>query len=579
MTRADIIINNPIERIMASYGVEVSTRTPNGFMVRCPFHEDSNPSLSVDTAKGLFHCHGCKVAGSVIDFVRLKENISPGEAMRKLAPEATTQRFTPTPTAISKPREAVEGEPKKEARIVAEYSYRDATGQELYQVVRMEPKDFRQRHKVDGKWVWNMQGVDRVLYNLPAILTAKNSFIWVVEGEKDAENLKKCGFISTCNVGGAGKWLEGYTESLAGKEVVICGDNDEAGRKHVATVIESIANAVKCIHLVKIPSPHKDASDFMAAFPNTETAAEQLFALFEDATVLNRGVEVPVRTMAELEREYQQSIETAKTGSYSLSRWLPDLGKQLRSLVPGELVTILAGTSVGKTACLQNIALSARPIPTLLFELELPGSLTFERFVSLATKIPSWRVEQLYASAKSSEADWRKGKSLDHVSVCTRPRLSPEDIERIILQTELKTGTRPVLVLVDYMGLIQGSGKSRYEKTSDNAEALRIIAKATKTIIILASQISRKGSDMGPEVFLSDAKDSGSIENSSSLLIGAWRDPDDKTKLHMKILKNTKGITGVQTVCNFDGATMTIASLEPPQLKPLVDERDVPVYR
>lgn len=557
MNREDIIRTNPIEQVVRSYGCEPGKKTATGFMLKCPFHDDKNPSLSVDVVKGLFKCFGCDASGSVIDFVRLKEGLSPVEAMKRLSPEENK----PAPP------------PSKDAKISSIYSYRDELGNELYQVVRMEPKDFRQRHQEKGQWVWNMQGVNRVLYNLPAVLKAKSAFIWIVEGEKDADNLKKCGFVATCNVGGAGKWMDGYTESLRGKEIILCGDNDEAGAKHVSVVINSISKSVKCIHLVKIPDPHKDASDFIATFPDFESAAKALFELFENATVLTQGVEVPVQTMAELELEYGRHVEASKEASYSLGQWLPSLRYDVRKLTAGELVAIVAGTSVGKTACLQNIAISAAPLPVLLFEVELPGTLTFERFAALAMNRSSFSIENDFLGNK--DVDWKSTGKLNHIAVCSKPKVNTEDIERIIMQTELKTGYRPKIVLLDYIGLVQGKGNSRYEKLSNVAEELRVIAKATKTVIILASQTSRKKADDDAAVSLSDAKDSGSIENSASLVLGAWRDPEDKYLLHIKVLKNTKGPTGKEVMCNFECSTMRINERTNSQ----ISQEDLPHYQ
>ena len=226
----------------------------------------------------------------------------------------------------------------------------------------------------------------RVLYNLPLILKSNSQFVWIVEGEKDADNLKKCGFVSTCNVGGAGKWLDGYTDSLKGKEVILCGDNDAAGRKHVGMVLESICKHVKTVRRIEVPSPRKDVSDFIASFHDYESAARELFALFESAVVLTQGVAVPVQTITEIEADYKRHVELCKTSTIQLDRWIPSFRSTVRGLVPGELVTVLAATAVGKTVCLQNIAIAAAPIPTLVFELELPSTLIFERFVSSASQ-------------------------------------------------------------------------------------------------------------------------------------------------------------------------------------------------
>jgi hypothetical protein len=45
--------------------------------------------------------------------------------------------------------------------IVATFSYTDEAGKELFQVVRYDPKDFRQRRQGPNGWVWNVKGVRR----------------------------------------------------------------------------------------------------------------------------------------------------------------------------------------------------------------------------------------------------------------------------------------------------------------------------------------------------------------------------------------------------------------------------------
>ena len=59
------------------YGIEVRR---NG-MACCPFHDDKNPSMKVDTR---FHCFGCGADGDVIDFTSRLYDLSPKEAAEKL---------------------------------------------------------------------------------------------------------------------------------------------------------------------------------------------------------------------------------------------------------------------------------------------------------------------------------------------------------------------------------------------------------------------------------------------------------------------------------------------------------------
>jgi hypothetical protein len=104
---------------------------------------------------------------------------------------------------------------------VCAYDYHDASGKLVFQVCRYSNKDFRQRHPdptKPGKWLWNMDGVRRVLYRLPEVLKAKKHghAITIAEGEKDVNELAQRGIVATCNVGGAGKWRKDYSESLRG---------------------------------------------------------------------------------------------------------------------------------------------------------------------------------------------------------------------------------------------------------------------------------------------------------------------------------------------------------------------------
>jgi len=62
-------------------------------LIKCPFHDDKDPSLKVYTNTNTFNCFGCGKAGDVIEFIQLKENCSKHEAiLRAKSPErpATT---------------------------------------------------------------------------------------------------------------------------------------------------------------------------------------------------------------------------------------------------------------------------------------------------------------------------------------------------------------------------------------------------------------------------------------------------------------------------------------------------------
>jgi hypothetical protein len=105
-------------------------------------------------------------------------------------------------------------------RIVATYDYTDEHGELLYQTVRFEPEDFKQRRPgPGGEWAWK-KGPRQVLYRLPEMLEAP--IVFVVEGEKDVETLRSHGFVATTNAGGANApWLPAFTDSLGGRQVIL----------------------------------------------------------------------------------------------------------------------------------------------------------------------------------------------------------------------------------------------------------------------------------------------------------------------------------------------------------------------
>jgi 5S rRNA maturation endonuclease (ribonuclease M5) len=209
-------------------------RVGANYMARCPAHEDKNPSLSIAEKNGkiLLHCHaGCS-----------------SEAVCAAMDLDVADLFTDS---------------RKDSgpRIVETYLYDDEEGNALFEVVRYDPKGFRQR-KPDGKggWTWNVNGVRRVPFRLRQVLAAEN--IIVVEGEKDVKTAWDFDLIATCNPGGAGKWKDEYSEFLREKNVTIIPDADEPGRKHAEQVARSLAGKAASVSICNLPESIKDLSEW-----------------------------------------------------------------------------------------------------------------------------------------------------------------------------------------------------------------------------------------------------------------------------------------------------------------------------
>lgn len=244
-----------------------------GVEARCPAHDDTNPSLSVTEGRDgrcLLKCHaGCEQAEVVAALGLDWEALFPprDEPVERKMPDAP-------------------------AREVESYTYTDEHGQPLFQVVRMEPKSFRQRRWEDGRWQWGLGDTRRVLYRLPEVLAAlaRNEVVFVVEGEKDVHALEREGKVATTLPGGAGKWRDEYTQTLAGlsHRIVVIGDDDEPhrttgrreGHLHAADVWRRLTGKVGQV-IARLPAEgFKDVSDQLAAgVPFTSSTLRRLPAV------------------------------------------------------------------------------------------------------------------------------------------------------------------------------------------------------------------------------------------------------------------------------------------------------------
>lgn len=537
-------------------------RAGKDFVALCPFHEEKNASFHIHPDTDRYHCFGCGADGTIIDLVMGLDGLTLPAALEKLGgPMERNGNSRNGHSAAREPQEPPPARERPKGPPAACYDYQDEKGAVLYQVRRFNladgKKTFQQCQWKAGEWVYEMKGARMVLFNLPAVVKA--DYVWIVEGEKDALTIGSINMTATTIAGGSqAKWSLGYSETLRGKNLLICGDNDEAGQKHIERIKAETKDFARTTRVVEVPKEFKDVTEYRESFAALSDFADALVARAETAEPTIKGFRVPVRSMEEMERNYQDFAKRKDRAVLSLGSWLPSLGC-IRPLVGGELVSIIGDTGIGKTMVLQNIALSTT-ITTLLFELELPDTLTFERFAAMATKTAGGHVYSQYAHMDAT-VPWRETKKLDHIHVCGESRITPEDMERIIDLAGIKIGVKPALVLVDYVQLVQGKGRSRYERASEVAEEMKIVAKKTDTVIVMASQIARKEKEGKPEIGLHDAKDSGSIENSSGLVLGAWRDPDDKSHMWVKILKNTKGFSGTKVKCRIVTDSLLIQEL------------------
>jgi hypothetical protein len=262
---ARAILGEPNERL--------STRTQLRF--------GTNGSVAVEIAgqqRGQWYDHEAAVGGGPWELLTVKGRMTNGEAREWLRDELGIE---------------LDEEQNGKRRIVATYDYRDERGDLLQQVVRFEPKDFRQRRPDgNGGWIWK-KAARQVPYRLPELIDAPaDCLMFVVEGEKDADRLASLGLVATCNAGGAAKrrndgkpgrskWRPELNPFFQGRDVVILPDNDDAGRDHARSAASNLAPVAARVRILELPGlgPKDDVSEWL----NTNGSPEELQRLAADA--------------------------------------------------------------------------------------------------------------------------------------------------------------------------------------------------------------------------------------------------------------------------------------------------------
>ncbi|MDW2835393.1 DNA primase [Mesomycoplasma ovipneumoniae] len=83
---AHILKNTDIYALI-SQAIQLSPKGRNTFVGLCPFHEDTNPSLSVSISKQIFKCFSCQKGGNIVNFVMLWKNLNFFQAIEYLNKE------------------------------------------------------------------------------------------------------------------------------------------------------------------------------------------------------------------------------------------------------------------------------------------------------------------------------------------------------------------------------------------------------------------------------------------------------------------------------------------------------------
>lgn len=317
----------------------------------CPFHKEKTPSFIFNPKSNKYHCFGCNKSIDIVDAYMAK-GLTFTEAASKLfeiaeMPYSNGEHKVQTKSSYRYPKPV---ECNNKSKVYEYFAKRKISAQTLdYCDVRQDEHGnsvfnyydindvltlvkYRPSRKIDKSKgdikCWCQKGADTtpLLFNMNRINTTAP--LLIVEGEPDCLSAIESGFTNTVSVPlGASNfaWIEENWEWLEQFEsIIICSDNDDAGRKMQKECIYRLGTW-RC-KTVQIPSFIEQDGKKLKIKDLNEVlyycGKEKVMQLITDAT------DTPVDSVSDysdIKNIDLDSIDGIKTGFYELDKKLMKL--------------------------------------------------------------------------------------------------------------------------------------------------------------------------------------------------------------------------------------------------------------
>ena len=262
--------------------------------------------------------------------------------------------------------------------------------------------------------------------------------------------------------------------------------------------------------------------------------------------------DILVETFTELEQLYNQKqrITGIPTG-------FSDLDFRTSGLHNSDLILVAARPAMGKSAFALNIATNAAvraKVPVAIFSLEMSKEQMTSRILCSEAMVDSNKVR----TGKIDDEEWGKLAAASgelseaNIYIDDTPGISIMEIRAKCRKMKIEKNIG--LVVIDYLQLVQGSGKrgsSREQEIAEISRSLKILAKEIDVPVMALSQLSR-APEQRPDhrPMLSDLRESGSIEQDADIVMFLYRDDyynEDSEKKNIAeviLAKHRAGSTG-----------------------------------
>lgn len=237
-----------------------------------------------------------------------------------------------------------------------------------------------------------------------------------------------------------------------------------------------------------------------------------------------------------------ESLYKSKGNITGISCGFKDLDRLTSGLQPSDLILVAARPSMGKTAFTLNIAshVGIREKQTVaFFSLEMSKEQLVQRMICSEAPIDSQRLR----IGEVEENDWPKiiqaADKLSGAPIFIDDTAGITVLEMRAKARRLKKEHDLKLIIIDYLQLMQGSGKNsgdnRQQEISEISRSLKALARELNVPIIALSQLSRSvEARQVKKPMLSDLRESGSLEQDADIVAFLYREdyynPDTENK-------------------------------------------------
>ena len=208
-----------------------------------------------------------------------------------------------------------------------------------------------------------------------------------------------------------------------------------------------------------------------------------------------------------------------------------DLDYKTSGMQPSDLVLLAARPSLGKTAFVLNLVdyvAVRKGMPCMIFSLEMSKEQLVNRMLSMESNVDSQKLR----TGSLTDADW--DAVVEGIGIIGNSKLLIDDTPGISI-TELRSKCRKIkleyglsMVIVDYLQLMSGSGRSgdnRQQEISEISRSLKALAREIQAPVVALSQLSRAcESRQDHRPMLSDLRESGAIEQDADVVMFLYRD-------------------------------------------------------